>query len=282
MNIKQINLMDEEDLLNAFESKTVKGMNIKLAQSLVKRIRENLDMMQKGFEITNRISTMQEFSDLIQGLYDISIDQCVDFNNVFSAALGQTYSSHLNRYVVKTYMTKQSLKIESETNKTNFKKVGVAYSVEHSDNFVRKERYTVEEITGLVKSGKIVITEELEEEPEISEKEEENYFEFTIHDNYKDLTWDNEFYPYILMFIRISLTNEKLREDMQKYLYNLDDAINTVLANLEDNQQLQQECIRQLNQSNVLVEQEELYKKLEEREKSGITLKKTIKKPESD
>lgn len=256
-------------------------MNIKLAQSLVKKIRENLDMIQKGFEITNRINTMQEFSDLIQGLYDISIDQCVDFNNVFSAALGQTYSSPLNRYVVKTYMTKQSLKIESETNKTNFKKVGVAYSVEHSDNFIRKERYTIEEINELVKSGKIVIIEELEEEPEISEKEE-NYFKFTVHDNYKDLTWDNEFYPYILMFIRISLTNEKLREEMQKYLYNLDVAINTVLANLEDNQQLKQECIRQLNQSNVLVEQEELYKKLEEREKSGITLKKTIKKIESD
>lgn len=253
IKIKQNEFISENDFIDALETPTSKGTDIKIAQSFVNEIEQELNtasMILKYVEKETEFSN-EDFVKLLNKLYEISLDEYKDYNKIFSLALGKTYTQY-HRDLIYTYMTRRG-KYASFKGEGGWEKIGTTFRIAHSDDFHHKgSRYTKNKIKELVKNGQIILLEEFNDEVPFPESMKEYYEEFEVHHNYKTLNEDNFFFPYIIAYLKQEIPNEKILKDIYEYLINLQSRIDRVLINIENLKGLKTECKKELDKNHIL------------------------------
>lgn len=254
IRIKNQTIIDENKIIDAMFAPTIKGTEKEIAKHLVNRIEEQLNFASRILELTNTKINIDKFNEIINTLYDISLSED-DYWNVFSLAYNKKFAYCID--LIYTYMVRNSRKYNgylfvSETDVETCFKIAYSEDFKHNPN----NRYTVSELKQLIKDRKIIILDEFDSELTIPEKMQERYEKFPVHRNYKNISEDNYFYPYIIAYIRKTITNEKIKSDVHEYLLNLKSRINEILLSI--NTSFANECQKELSKTNILTKLETL------------------------
>lgn len=266
IKIKQNKFINDLDFIDALDAPTSKGTDIKIAQSFVNEIEQELNTASMALKYIKKETEFsnEDFVKLLNQLYDISLDEYQDYYKIFSMALGKNYTPY-HRDLIYTYMRRPG-KYASFKGEGGWEKIGTTFRIAYSDDFHHKgSRYTKEEIKELVKSGQIILLEEFDDEIPFPESMKQYYEKFEVHRNYQSLSEDNFFYPYIIKYLKQEITTENLLDDIHEYLITLQSRIDEVLMNLENINGLKTECEKELNKNNILTRISKLINEVNEK-----------------
>ena len=255
----------EDELLSIFETaKSSKGMGIKIAKTAKEGIVSQLNTACMALEFAKGNLPAEHFPIIVDGLYDIKLDDEEDFGAIFTEATGKSYSKNL-RLKLSTTMVKKSFEVVD--GEVEWKDKAVSYLIAASDEFSdNRYQYTSFDIKRLVESGEIILLGQTENDIRLPHLKIEDYNPFPVHNNYCSASESNAFYPYIIDYLRQNIDDKTIVEDTHEFLSTLEERIDKTLNALEPCGSVRVQCEKELENSNI-------YERIEKLKKDATDIK---------